>query len=75
MHLVLILFIIIWFLPKYRGAFILAHFSMLPFALLSGRFTKPWVYEQLRLCGVGAIGPVDPVLLYCNLYRECRESG
>ena len=59
---------------KYRTAFTLAHFNVLPSALLEGRFSKIPVNEWICPYGTGVTEYVEHVILHCNMYEECRKK-
>ena len=60
-------------IPKYRRAFTLARFNVLPSALLQGRFAgKPYA-ERLCPCGLPEVESVTHVLLRCRFYNDIRR--
>uniref|UniRef100_A0A2D4PQN9 Reverse transcriptase zinc-binding domain-containing protein n=2 Tax=Micrurus surinamensis TaxID=129470 RepID=A0A2D4PQN9_MICSU len=59
-------------IPKYRRAFSLARFNVLPSALLSGRFKKLLLSERLCPCDRAEVETVEHVLIHCPIYNTAR---
>lgn len=60
-------------IAKYRRAFTLTRFDVLPSALLKGRYVgKPYA-ERVCPCGLKEVETASHVLLHCDLYGDIRS--
>lgn len=61
-------------IPKYRRAFTLARWDVLPSAVLEGRYQKTPFEKRLCPCGDGNTETMSHVLLSCPLYKDLRNE-